>query len=176
MPNDLTLPDPARGFPLAQVPGAQTLAEVFAAWKARGLTPVEVTREQFIQRISIEHDTFTGQMTIKRDGADPLQTIGLLWEALIAVARDGLFASPRPNLTSGKAAIALTLDGNTIQAIHDPPNDPVVLTGLLVADLLHLCNLTSQETNAARVLASLIQFEIHGEPHGHQSEKTDPGE
>ncbi len=153
-------------FPLAKVPGATTLEQVFEEWRARGLKPVEVTSDQFVQHIKIEHDTAHGQLSYTRDGADALQTIALLWDTIVLVAKHELFSNVRSQLNSGKAAIALSLDGNSIEAIHDAI-DPTVLKGLLVADLVHLCVLTSKEEfDAAEMLGQMIRFQSENQNQG----------
>lgn len=147
-------------FPTAFVPGAGKLSDVFAEWKRRGLVPQEVTAEELRQTITIEHDTLNGKITYRRDGADALQTIALLWDAIRLIARHELFSNVRPKLNSGNAAIAISLDGNKITAIHDPPHDPVVLSGLLLADLCNLCDMVDGENfDASESLSRLIQFE-----------------
>ena len=148
----------------AEVSTTTELERFFETLRARRLVPVEVTRECLVQRLVIENDTLIHRLTVQRERIDALQTIGILFDAIVLVAREGLFAQARPNLSSGQAAIALALRGNTIEAIHDPP-DSAVLKGLLVADLLKLCELTNEEDfDPFLVLAGLMRFEVNVTP------------
>lgn len=139
-------------FPFAKVNGASSIQEVFEEWKKRGLVPTQVTADQLVQEIHIEHDALTGALTVKRTKIDPLQAMSILWESILVIAQNDLFSEPRTKLNSGNAAIALSLKGDTINAIHDPINDPVVLKGLLLADLIYLSQLTNSEHHIEEVL------------------------
>lgn len=143
-------------FPHAGVPGARTPAEVFDGWTARGLTPVEVTSADVTQRISIEFNAVTGELKWTVDKADGLQAIGLLFQTLVDVGQQLLQAQARPALTSGQARIALRLDGNQIQMVAEPTNEPIVLRGLLGAALLKLI----QGDATPDALAGVMRFEI----------------
>ena len=55
-------------FPTAQAPGAESFDDVIAAWKARGLEPVEVAKDAVIQRIEITHDPTRGELSWKTTG------------------------------------------------------------------------------------------------------------
>ncbi len=149
----------------AGVPRAITLAEVFEAWRALGITPTEVTTEDFIQRVYLEHDALHGQLTYRREGIDAIQTIGVLFDAIRLVARHELFSETRPKLSSGKAAIALSLEDNRIEAIHDPPHDPVVLVGLLIADACKILDgVEGEDFDPLKTLSKIMRFELGDQP------------
>src|SRR5512142_2666377 len=44
---------------------------------ARGLTPVEVTADEFVQTIHITHDASSGQFSWKAERLDGIQAVGL---------------------------------------------------------------------------------------------------
>src|SRR5574341_1259191 len=130
---------------IQKTPAARSLQEVLGKMKEAGLTPVEVTEIDVIQRVIIEHNVLRGELTYRREKLDALQAMAMLWDAIRIIARTELFSETRTRLNSGRAAIALTLDGNRIQAIHDPPNDPFVLVGILLADACRILDTAEGE-------------------------------
>lgn len=145
----------------AGVADGTALGQVFESWRERGLTPVELTAADFIQRVYLEHDALHGQLTYRREGMDAIQTIGVLFDAIRLLARHELFSETRPKLSSGKAAIALSLEDNRIEAIHDPPHDPVVLVGLLIADACKILDgVEGEDFDPLKTLSKIMRFEL----------------
>lgn len=143
-------------FPMAQAPGATNIADVVDAWRARGLTPVQITEGEAVQRITITHDALTGKIDWTASKCDGVQAVSLLWSVLVDAGQEYFKAKARPQLTSGNARIALMLDGDNIQMIAEPVDDPVVLRGVLVAALLGLI----EKADEPGALASVMQFRV----------------
>ena len=158
-PEELAAPPAVRGetFPQAQTPGATKLAQVLEAWKARGLTPVQVTEDEVWQTITVRHNALTGELKWDVDKADGVQAVSLLFSALVDMGEYFFTAKARPRIVSKDTRVALMLEAGQIQMIADPPDDPVITRGLLVAALLRLIERT--ETPGA-TLATIMQFEV----------------
>ena len=125
-------------FPFAQAPDAQTSLDVFAEWRARGMTPTQVTTEDVTQTITISHNALTGALTWATHKLDGVQACGILFAALCDIGEYYFKSKPRPVLSSGKARAFVQLDGNDIQMAAEPANDQPVVRGILVAALLNL--------------------------------------
>ncbi len=149
-------------FPLARVPGAQTLAEVFAAWDAAGLTPVEVSTEDLQQRIKISHDALTHQVSWTTEKMDGVQAIAIMADALFSMFSEFFKAQPRPAFSSGKARILINLDGNDLSVAMEPMNDPTVLTGVAAATLAEIIY-RSRSDDPARAWLDAFGIKIRDE-------------
>ena len=138
-------------FPTAQVPGATSLNQVFAQWKKRGLEPVEVTRDQTVQRIIIEHDPLDGKLTWKTEGPmDGLMTQLLTVNALVlmpsvivgdaAVSIAQYFTSGkgRIDLGTGTAAVMIGFENGKLVLDWTPKDAPIAAKKLLAAALLFM--------------------------------------
>lgn len=155
--SDYAIEPRAEAFPAAQVPGANTLAEVMEAWRAKGLTPVQVTSDELLQHISIAHNALTGELTWTASKIDGIQALGVLWLAMVDIGETLLKAKARPSLSSGQARAMVVLDGDRVQMAAEPANDPTVVRGLLAAAILHLIK---HRADPIEALAGLMQFEV----------------
>lgn len=142
-------------FPMAQVPEATRIAEVLEAWRARGLTPVQVTDGEATQTISISHNALTGELKWTVDKADGVQAVSLLFSALVDMGEEYFRAKARPRIVSKDARVAVMLERGEITMIADPVDDPVITRGLLVAALLRLIE---RAATPAEALASIMRF------------------
>jgi hypothetical protein len=122
-------------YPTARVPGALTLADVFAGWEAAGLTPVEVSTEDLAQRINIEYNALTTQLKWTTDNMDGVQALGIMADAFLSMFSEFFKAKPRPKFSSGQARVMVNLDGNQLAVALDPLHDPTVVKGVLGAAL-----------------------------------------
>lgn len=154
---DYAIEPRAEAFPAAQVPGASSLAEVMEAWRVKGLTPVQVTDGDVTQTITIKHNAITGKIEWSASRIDGVQAVAVMFSALVDMGEVFFTAKARPPLTSGTARIALLLDGDNVQMMADPVNDPTVIRGLLSAALL---SLIERGKDGAEQLASIMQFEV----------------
>jgi hypothetical protein len=138
-------------FPAAQAPGATSLKDVFAQWKRRGLEPVEVTRAETIQRITIEHDPLDGKLTWKTSGPmDGLMTQLITVNALMlmpslivadaAVSIAGYFTTGkgRVDLGTGTAAVMIGFENGKLVLDWQPKDAPIAAKKLLAAALLFM--------------------------------------
>lgn len=156
--SDYAIEPRAEAFPAALVPGAQSVAEVMEAWRARGLTPMQVTSDELLQHISIAHNALTGELTWTTQKIDGIQALGVLWLAMVDIGETLLKAKARPALSSGTARAMAMLDGNAVQLIAEPANDPAVVRGLLAAAILHLID---HRADPIDELAGLMRFEVN---------------
>lgn len=154
---DYAIEPRAEAFPAAQVPGAQSMAEVMEAWRARGLKPVQVTSGELAQTISITHNALTGETTWTVNKLDGIQALGVLWLAMVDIGETLLKAKARPALSSGQARAMVALDGNNVQMMADPAGDQAVIRGLLAAAILHLIE---RRADPIEELAGLLRFEV----------------
>lgn len=138
-------------FPMAQVPGATSLNQVFAQWKKRGLEPVEVSRAETIQRITIEHDPLDGKLTWKTEGPmDGLMTQLLTVNALIlmpslivadaavSIAEYFTTGAGRIDLGTGTAAVMIGFQDGKLVLDWTPKDAPIAAKKLLAAALLFM--------------------------------------
>lgn len=138
-------------FPAAQVPGATSLKQVFAAWKKRGLEPVDVARADTLQRITIEHDPLDGKLTWKTQGPmDGLMAQLLAVNALVlmpslivadsavSIAQYFTTGKGRIDLGTGTAAVMIGFENGKLVLDWQPKDAPVAAKKLLAAALLFM--------------------------------------
>lgn len=154
---DYAIEPRAEAYPAAQVPGAANMAEVMAAWQARGLTPMQVTSDELVQTISITHNALSGELTWTVNKMDGIQALGVLWLAMVDIGETLLKAKVRPALSSGNARAMVALEGNTVQMAVEPASDQPVVRGLLAAAILHLIE---ARADPIETLAGLMRFEV----------------
>ncbi len=150
MPNDLIVQK--EEFPLAQVPSATSLEEVFAAWKERGLKPVELTQEETVQRIVIEHDPLKGKLkwtaSPNMDGmgvvlhaaeATILMPAVVTAEGAVSIAEYFLRGEGKIDLGTGSAAVMLAFKDGRLAIDYEPKtNGDVAAKKMLAAAFLSL--------------------------------------
>lgn len=138
-------------FPTAQAAGALTESDVFARWRERGMEPVEVTPEQTIQRIVIEHNTLTGELkwtcSPNMDGLmailNATRTAVLMPSLLVGDAAMSLceyFTSGagQLDLGTGKAAVVIGFDNGRMVLDWQPKDAPIAAKKLLAAALIFM--------------------------------------
>lgn len=145
-------------FPMAQVPGAQTLPEVFEAWQEWGLEPVEVSQEQLRQLIVIEHNALTQELTWRVENADGAQALGILTTAMWSMFQQFFKDKKRPYLKSGAARIAIQLEGDRLIVGLDRLDDPVVVKGAVAAALWELIDRSMAGDQAVGEWRRLFEF------------------
>ena len=138
-------------FSTALATGALTESDVFAQWRGRGLEPVEVTPEQTIQRIVIEHHTLTGELrwtcSPNMDGLmailNATRTALLIPSLLVGDAAMSLceyFTSGagQLDLGSGKAVVVIGFDNGRLALDWQPKDSPIAAKKLLAAALIFM--------------------------------------
>lgn len=138
-------------YPTAHVPGAQSLGDVFAEWQERGFTPVEVTRDQVLQRIEIIHDPLKGELTWKTSGSlDGLGMTLLATQATMLMpailTADGAMSiceyftrgQGQLDLGTGEAAVMVAFKDGRLALDWQPKETPIAAKKLLAAALLFL--------------------------------------
>ncbi len=149
MPNDLIVQKPE--FPLAQVPSATSLEEVFAAWKERGLKPVELTQEETTQRIVIEHDPLRGNL--KWTSSPNMEGMGVILhaaettvlmpavvtaEGAVSITEYFLRGQGKIDLGTGSAAVMLAFKDGRLAIDYQPKDSPIAAKKLLAAAFISL--------------------------------------
>lgn len=138
-------------FPAAQVPGAKSLAEVFAAWKKRGLKPVEITEGEQLQRIIITHDPLKGELKWETrgplDGLMATEMIAnaaflmpaiLTAEAAFSIAEYFTRGAGKLDLGTGTAAVMIGFQDGKLVLDWTPKDAPIAAKKLLAAALLFM--------------------------------------
>jgi hypothetical protein len=141
------------GFDLV---GIRRARDILAAWKERGLAPVEATEDDFKRRIVIEYNAWKGKINYEWESSGDkekwlkwqeslgynaeniwaLHTLSLIAETMIAMMRNFLKGKPRPKLYPGDGEVHIFLKDNRLAILFDPRNDPDFLKGILAAALL----------------------------------------
>jgi len=125
-------------FPMAGALNAKSLTEVFEGWKQKGLTPVEMTEEDFRQSISIIFNSFDGNITWKGDNVYGLHMLALMADTMKSMVDYFLKDPARPKMYPGDCQIHVALKDNRMGIVFDRNNDPQLLKGILVAALWHV--------------------------------------
>lgn len=136
-------------FPMAQVPGATSLNQVFAQWKKRELKPVEVTRAETIQRITIEHDPLKGELKWETQGpldgliaTEIITNAAFLMPAILTA--DGAFSIAEyftkgaGQLDLGTAAVMVGFQNGKLVLDWTPKDAPIAAKKLLAAAMLFM--------------------------------------
>jgi len=136
MNNGLVKKEPL--FPTAGVPGAMSLQDVFDGWKEKGLSPVEMTEEDFRQTIRIVYDSFKGNITWKGDNIWGIHMLALMADTMRSMVDYFLKDPARPKIYPGDCQIHIALKNNRMGIVFDQNKDPQLLKGMLVAALWHI--------------------------------------
>ncbi len=138
-------------FPLAQVPGATSVEEVFSAWKNRGFKPIEITQEAAIQRIEITHDPLKGELNWKSsNNMDGLGVILIATQALCLmpsiIVADAAFSiceyftrgEGQLDLGTGEAMVIIAFKEGRLALEWQPKDSPVAAKKLLASALIYM--------------------------------------
>jgi len=143
----------------AQVPGALSTAEVFAAWAERGWEPELVTAEQLTQRVEVVHDRRSGIVTWASENIGE-KVVGLLLDAAYLAYRYWFKGHDRPRLI-GQSNIAIICDGQELQLLFEPTQDPLQAKTMLAAALMHLMDETNDpDYNPIGELAGRLAWRV----------------
>lgn len=115
-----------------------TLTETLSKWKAEGRLPIEITESDAVQRVTIEYNYLTGNLTWKAERTEGIGSVAMVFHALVDMGRFFFQAPARPKLNSGAARILISFDGERIQMICDNFEDKILIRGVLIATLLKL--------------------------------------
>tara|TARA_Y100001937_G_scaffold121768_1_gene181064 strand:+ start:355 stop:888 length:534 start_codon:yes stop_codon:yes gene_type:complete len=134
-------------FPNSLVPEAETLDDVFKAWKDAGLTPTEVSAEDLISQIVITSEKHTGKLNWnveKHDGVSAMATMAL---TLKHMTKKYLKGDSRPYLAKGSkdTKILIELKDNEIKMAYNH-NQAMTVKGVLMACLWKMINELEEKT------------------------------
>ena len=138
-------------FPHAGVPGVISLAEIEAAWTARGLKMQEANRADLLQRIEIVHDPLDGQITVNTHGPQSSAMVQLLMinaivmmpclivaDATMSMLEYFTTGPGKIDMETGEAKVFIGFkDGRLVVGI-DPPDNQLAAEKLLGRALLYL--------------------------------------
>jgi hypothetical protein len=135
-------------FPNSLVPGAETIDDVFKAWKDAGLVPTEVTKEDLISQIIITSEKHTGKLNWnveKHDGISAMATMALTLKHMMKKYTEG---DSRPYLAKGSkdTKILIELKNNEIKMAYNH-NQAMTVKGVLTACLWKMINELEERTN-----------------------------
>ena len=152
-------------YSTALVPDANSVQEVFDAWKEAGLEPVEVSEEDLISEIKITAAKHTGEMKWDVKKADGIRAMSLMALTMKDMFEEYLKNSGRPKLASNSpdTKIAIQLENGEVKMAYNQSQDPMVLKGLLLACLWKLidqCKERSDEIHPLDLFTGLLQFNI----------------
>jgi hypothetical protein len=149
--SDTSLVNIKERFPSAQVQGARSLQEVLDAWEKRGLNPVELTTEETIQRITIEHDPLNGKLTwtISRNMDGLMATLIatntlvlmpslIVSETVKSIATYFVEGEGRGDLGSGEAMVLIAFKDGRLVIDSMPKDNKIAIRKLLAATLITL--------------------------------------
>ncbi len=138
-------------YPMAQVPNAQSSTDVLAEWKRRGFTWQELTREQALQTILIEHDPLDGKMVItpskNMDGlliilhaaeAAFLVPAVLVADAAQSIAEYFTVGKGQVDLGTGEAMVVVVFKDGRLAVDFEPRDAPIAAKKLLAVALLRM--------------------------------------
>ena len=138
-------------FPMAQVPGATTLAEVEQAWKAAGLKMEEASRADLLQRIEIIHDPLDGKITVNTHGPQSGAMVQLLIINALVLMPSIIVADAAMNMLeyfttgpgkidmeAGEAKVIVGFKDGRLVLGFDPPDKQIAAEKLLARALLYL--------------------------------------
>ena len=134
-------------FPNSLVPEAETIDDVFEAWKKAGLTPTEVSEEDLISQIIITSEKHTGKLNWsveKHDGIGALATMALTLKHMVNKYLKG---DSRPYLAkaSKDTKILIELKDNEIKMAYNH-NQAMTVKGVLMACLWKMINELEEKT------------------------------
>jgi hypothetical protein len=141
----------AERFPMAQVSGAQSLAEIDAQWKERGYIGRLLTKEQTIQRIVIERDPIEGKLTwtispnqdgllavLNATSAAYLMPCVVVGDVAQSIAEYFCVGDGRVDIGSGKAVVIVAFKDGKLAIDFEPRGAPIAAKKLLAIALLRL--------------------------------------
>lgn len=146
-------------YPHALVPGACTSTDIFNAWEAKGLEPIEIASEDAEQIISIKHNAVTGQLEWTTRKMDGIQALGVMVSALHDMFRQFIKNVGRPGFSSGRASVAIKLDDQTLTVGLDRLDDPTVLKGMVAAALWEIIE-RAEHNDASREWLNIFTTKI----------------
>jgi len=155
-----TLINHLANFPNALVPEANSLEAVFKSWKESGLTPTEVSEEDFISEIKIEAGQHNGKLNWNVEKADGIRALGLMAIVMRSMFKEYLQDSGRHKLATGSpdTKVAIQLEDNKVQMAYDHKQMTVV-KGVLMACLWQLLEET-EKSHPLDKFTGLLEFKI----------------
>lgn len=132
-------------------PEERPLPEVLAEWRARGLTPTEITDGEQLQRITITHDPLRGQLKWETKGpldgliateliadAALLMPAVVVGDAAVSIAEYFTRDEGRLDLGTGQATVIVAFSNGRLALDWQPKEAPIAAKKLLAAALLYL--------------------------------------
>ena len=133
-------------FPNALVPNAKDLDSVFESWKEAGLTPTEVSEEDFISEIKIEAGKHNGELKWSVEKADGIRALGIMAIVMRSMFQEYLQNGGRHKLStdSPDKKIAIQLSKNSVKIAYNHKQITTV-KGVLMASLWKLLEETEKD-------------------------------
>ena len=151
----------ANPFPNALVPNAKDLDDVFESWKEAGLTPTEVSEDDFISEIKIEAGKHNGKLKWSVEKADGIHALGLMAIVMRSMFQEYLQDGGRHKLAtdSPDTKVAIQLSDNKVQIAYDHKQITTV-KGLLMASIWKLLEETEKEGHPLEKFTGFLEFKI----------------
>ena len=149
-------------FSTSLVPNANNLKEVFEEWKKAGLTPTEVSEEDFITEITISAGRHNGKLNWNVKKADGIRVLGLMAIVMRSMFQEYLQDSGRHKLApdSPDTKIAIQLADNKVEMAYNIKQVTTV-KGILMACLWELLEKTEKEEHPLDKFVGNLEFEIN---------------
>ena len=147
-------------FSTSLVPNANNREEGVEEWKKAGLTPTEVSEEDFITEITISAGRHNGKLNWNVKKADGIRVLGLMAIVMRSMFIEYLQDSGRHKLATNSpdTKIAIQLSDNKVQMAYDHKQITTV-KGVLMACLWQLLEESEKEGNPLDKFTGNLEFE-----------------